>query len=100
MGTSADYAIAVEEGATLVRIGQAILGPDPHAEIKCFFLILAQLIDLLSQILILLVFVSVILSYFMPPYHPVRAGSTGFLSRCWRPSGVWFLWWACSISAR
>ena len=39
-----------------------------------FFLILAQLIDLLSQILILLVFVSVILSYFMPPYHPVRAG--------------------------
>jgi hypothetical protein len=29
MGTSADYAIAVEEGATLVRIGQAILGPRP-----------------------------------------------------------------------
>jgi pyridoxal phosphate enzyme (YggS family) len=27
MGTSADYEVAVEEGATLVRIGQAILGP-------------------------------------------------------------------------
>jgi len=26
MGTSADYEIAVEEGATIVRIGQAILG--------------------------------------------------------------------------
>lgn len=29
MGTSADYTVAVEEGATLVRIGQAILGPRP-----------------------------------------------------------------------
>jgi pyridoxal phosphate enzyme (YggS family) len=27
MGTSSDYTVAVEEGATLVRIGQAILGP-------------------------------------------------------------------------
>jgi uncharacterized pyridoxal phosphate-containing UPF0001 family protein len=26
MGTSADYEIAVEEGATLVRVGSAILG--------------------------------------------------------------------------
>jgi len=32
MGTSADFAVAVEEGATLVRIGQAILGPRPGAE--------------------------------------------------------------------
>ncbi len=32
MGTSADYAVAVEEGATLVRVGQAILGPRPQAE--------------------------------------------------------------------
>jgi len=32
----------------------------------------AQIVDLLSQILILLVFVSAILSWFMPPYHPVR----------------------------
>jgi pyridoxal phosphate enzyme (YggS family) len=32
MGTSADFAVAVEEGATLVRIGQAILGPRPDAE--------------------------------------------------------------------
>jgi uncharacterized pyridoxal phosphate-containing UPF0001 family protein len=30
MGTSADYAIAVEEGATLVRVGQAILGQRPR----------------------------------------------------------------------
>ncbi len=29
MGTSADYEVAVEEGATMVRIGQAILGPRP-----------------------------------------------------------------------
>jgi hypothetical protein len=34
MGTSADFAVAVEEGATLVRIGQAILGPRPPAEEK------------------------------------------------------------------
>ncbi len=32
MGTSADYEVAVEEGATLVRIGQAILGPRPNPE--------------------------------------------------------------------
>ena len=30
MGTSADYAVAVEEGATLVRVGQAILGQRPR----------------------------------------------------------------------
>jgi uncharacterized pyridoxal phosphate-containing UPF0001 family protein len=34
MGTSADFAVAVEEGATLVRIGQAILGPRPDVEDK------------------------------------------------------------------
>lgn len=33
MGTSADYEVAVEEGATYVRIGQAILGPRPNPEI-------------------------------------------------------------------
>ena len=32
MGTSADFEVAVEEGATLVRVGQAILGPRPKAE--------------------------------------------------------------------
>jgi pyridoxal phosphate enzyme (YggS family) len=32
MGTSADFTVAVEEGATLVRIGQAILGPRPNSE--------------------------------------------------------------------
>ena len=36
------------------------------------FVLLARLIDLLAQLLILLVFVSVILSWFMSPYHPVR----------------------------
>ena len=29
MGTSVDYLIAIEEGATYVRVGQAILGPRP-----------------------------------------------------------------------
>ncbi|MEW6083766.1 MAG: YggT family protein [Chloroflexota bacterium] len=37
-------------------------------------LIVAQIINALAQILVLLVFVSVILSYFMDPYHPVRRG--------------------------
>jgi len=31
MGTSADYPVAVEEGATLVRVGTAIVGARPHA---------------------------------------------------------------------
>lgn len=30
MGTSADYAVAVEEGATLVRVGTAIVGARPY----------------------------------------------------------------------
>lgn len=32
MGTSADYTVAVEEGATLVRVGEAILGQRPTPE--------------------------------------------------------------------
>jgi hypothetical protein len=32
MGTSADFHVAVEESATLVRVGQAILGPRPNTE--------------------------------------------------------------------
>ena len=36
------------------------------------FVLLAQLIDLLAQLLILLVFVSVLLSWFISPFHPVR----------------------------
>lgn len=35
-------------------------------------LFLVQLISILSQFIVLLVIVSVILSYFMSPYHPVR----------------------------
>jgi PLP dependent protein len=30
MGTSADFEVAVQEGATLVRVGQAIVGPRPR----------------------------------------------------------------------
>ncbi len=29
MGTSADFEVAIQEGATIVRVGQAILGPRP-----------------------------------------------------------------------
>ncbi|HLA08154.1 MAG TPA: YggT family protein [Anaerolineales bacterium] len=36
--------------------------------------ILILIVSTLSQILVLLVFVSVILSYFMDPYHPIRRG--------------------------
>ena len=36
MGTSADYPVAVEEGATLVRVGQAILGPRPIRSVNEF----------------------------------------------------------------
>jgi YggT family protein len=37
-------------------------------------ILLAQIIGALSQIFILIVIVSVVLSYFMDPYHPVRQG--------------------------
>jgi uncharacterized pyridoxal phosphate-containing UPF0001 family protein len=30
MGMSDDFEVAVEEGATMVRIGRAIFGPHPH----------------------------------------------------------------------
>lgn len=30
MGTSSDYKVAIEEGATIIRIGEAILGPRPE----------------------------------------------------------------------
>ena len=30
MGMSADYPVAVEEGATMVRVGTAIFGPRLH----------------------------------------------------------------------
>ena len=36
--------------------------------------ILIYVINALSQILVVLVIVSVILSYFMDPYHPIRRG--------------------------
>lgn len=36
--------------------------------------ILISIVNIIEWILILLVFVSVVLSYFMDPYHPVRRG--------------------------
>jgi YggT family protein len=36
--------------------------------------ILINIVELLSRILVLLVFVSVILSFFMDSYHPIRRG--------------------------
>lgn len=35
---------------------------------------LIEIIDVVSQILVLLVIVSAILSFFMDPYHPIRRG--------------------------
>jgi YggT family protein len=37
-------------------------------------ILLAKVIDTLSNIYVLIVFVSVLLSYVMDPYHPVRQG--------------------------
>jgi YggT family protein len=34
--------------------------------------VLVQLISILSQLIIVLVIIKVILSYFMDPYHPIR----------------------------
>ncbi|MCJ7433232.1 MAG: YggT family protein [Anaerolineales bacterium] len=36
------------------------------------FVLLAKLVNIISQLLILLVFITSILSFFMSPYHPVR----------------------------
>jgi hypothetical protein len=32
MGMTADFEVAIEEGATLVRVGTAIFGPRPPAQ--------------------------------------------------------------------
>lgn len=40
---------------------------------------LIQLINILEQLIFLLVVVSVVLSYFMPPYHPVRRTIDGIV---------------------
>jgi YggT family protein len=37
------------------------------------FVILAQALNIFSQVLVFLVLAHVILSYFMNPYHPIRA---------------------------
>ena len=34
MGMSGDYEIAIDEGATVVRVGQAIFGPRPTADAR------------------------------------------------------------------
>jgi len=36
------------------------------------FVLLAKLVSIISQLLILLVFIASILSFFMSPYHPIR----------------------------
>ena len=36
--------------------------------------ILIEIIDVVTQILVLLVIISAILSFFMDPYHPIRRG--------------------------
>lgn len=36
--------------------------------------ILIQIVNTLAQLLVLLVFASAILSFFMDPYHPIRRG--------------------------
>jgi YggT family protein len=36
------------------------------------FILLAKLVSIISQLLILLVFIASILSFFMSPYHPIR----------------------------
>ena len=36
------------------------------------FVLLAKLVNIISQLLILLVFIASILSFFMSPYHPLR----------------------------
>ena len=41
--------------------------------------ILILFINALSQLLVLLVIISVILSYFMDPYHPIRRSIDGFV---------------------
>lgn len=37
-------------------------------------ILIAQIVNAVSQILVLFVFASVILSFFMDPYHPIRRG--------------------------
>jgi YggT family protein len=36
------------------------------------FVLLASFVNVIGQLLILLVFITSILSFFMPPYHPIR----------------------------
>lgn len=47
--------------------------------------ILIQLINILSQFIILLVIVKVILSYFMDPYHPLRRTLDGIVEPMLEP---------------
>ena len=47
--------------------------------------VLIQLINIISQVIILLVIVKVILSYFMDPYHPVRQTIDGLVEPMLEP---------------
>ena len=46
---------------------------------------LIDIVELLSQLLTLLIFVSVILSYVMDPYHPVRRGIDNIIEPMLKP---------------
>lgn len=47
--------------------------------------VLAQLVGAVEQVLVLLVIVSVILSFFMSPYHPVRVAIDRIVDPLLRP---------------
>ena len=47
--------------------------------------IMIQLIDITAQLIILLVIVSAILSYFMSPYHPIRTAIDRIVEPLLRP---------------
>ena len=48
-------------------------------------ILLIRLIDIVSQLLVLLVIASAVLSYFMSPYHPVREGIDRIVDPMLRP---------------
>lgn len=48
-------------------------------------IILIRLINIISQLLVLLVIASAVLSYFMSPYHPLREGIDRIVEPMLRP---------------
>jgi len=71
MGTSTDYEVAVQEGATLVRVGTAIVGFEKIFQGN----LMAQLVlavQVVADVFTWVVIASVLLSYFVDPYNPIR----------------------------